>query len=302
MNLRQRIFRSLIGVLGLMILFGCGGTSPASPPVAPTSPSVAPTADVAAIQTQAAQSVFATLTASVPTATATPVATETPTCDVSTFLKESENALSKFKDTVVIAQQTPRMSLAPMLSQLQDQRRAYSQIEVPSCALSLQQAILAAMDAHNDALLKFLGQAADSVVQQGMQKADEATKTAENLIADYKAGKITAFITRTPGPTLTPSVTPTPEKVIELGEWTWYPSASGNYINVDGSIKNISDHEISSVHIFFELRDANDKLLANESTYTDLPSIGPNQSSTFKLFAERPPGLYVVKIVNVTWR
>lgn len=61
--------------LALFVLLLAACSPPAPTAIPPTS---APTIDVGAIQTQAAQNVFATQTASIPTDTATPRATNTP--------------------------------------------------------------------------------------------------------------------------------------------------------------------------------------------------------------------------------
>lgn len=60
--------RSLFISCGLLVFIGCASPTPAP----------APTVDTAALQTQVAQSIFATQTASIPTATPTPQATHTP--------------------------------------------------------------------------------------------------------------------------------------------------------------------------------------------------------------------------------
>lgn len=97
----------------------------------------------------------------------------------------------------------------------------------------------------------------------------------------------------------TSKATPASDETVELGEWTWYPD--GDYINVDGSVKNVSSKPITFVKVFFELRDDGGKLLANDSTYTDPFNIAPGASAAFKLFRARPPGLEKVGIVNITW-
>ncbi len=71
-------FLIIISVALLATLAGCGGAAPAVATSAPVATkTAAPTTDVGAIQTQAAANIFATQTASAPTATATTAATAT---------------------------------------------------------------------------------------------------------------------------------------------------------------------------------------------------------------------------------
>lgn len=125
-----------------------------------------------------------------------------------------------------------------------------------------------------------------------------ATRAAATLDAE------TSVPEETPSPAPADAPEPTPESAppVEITEWTSYPSASGDYINIDGTVKNVSsDKTISSVKIFVQLRDAAGKLLANDYTYMDLDALAPGESSTWSIFAPRPAGFEKVEIVNLAW-
>ncbi len=116
-----------------------------------------------------------------------------------------------------------------------------------------------------------------------------------------------------PTPTSTPSPTATrpayrqpasrPETVdIDIVDWTWYLSESGNYIYVDGVIKNVSARAMRLVEVHVELLDKSGRLLAVDSAYASPSSLGPGQRSNFKVMTANRQGLHFVSISNVTWR
>jgi hypothetical protein len=107
--------------------------------------------------------------------------------------------------------------------------------------------------------------------------------------------------TATPRPTATPKPTPPKGPTVDIVEWTWYRSETGNFIYVDGVVKNVSDRPVAWVELHIELRDKNKKLLATDSDYIDADRLNPGQESTFKLMTPNMPGTEWVIIKNVSW-
>jgi len=109
--------------------------------------------------------------------------------------------------------------------------------------------------------------------------------------------------TVTPAPTATPKPTPTAEgPTVDIVEWTWYESQTGNYIYVDGVVENVSDRPVSWVELYVELRDKDNKLLATDSGYIDADRLNPGQESTFKLMTRNMPGTEWVVIKSISWQ
>ncbi len=70
----------------------------------------------------------------------------------------------RFDDANALANQTPRMSLAPQIAAIQDVRRDTQAIKPPPCAAHAHEELVAAMDSVIDGYTAFLSQKSDSVV------------------------------------------------------------------------------------------------------------------------------------------
>ncbi len=101
-----------------------------------------------------------------------PAATPTPTCDAADYLKQSGELVIQFKDLNDRAGATARIALSPVVGQMQDLRRAFSKLNVPSCAQDYHDIVIKAMNDEIQAYLDFMAQKPDSAVQADFQLAD----------------------------------------------------------------------------------------------------------------------------------
>ncbi len=107
-----------------------------------------------------------------------PAATPTPTCDAADYLKQSGKLVSQFKDLSDHAGATARIALSPVVGQMQDLRRAFSKLNVPSCAQEYHDTVTKAMNEEIQAYLDVMAQKPDSAVQADFQLADLAFQQA----------------------------------------------------------------------------------------------------------------------------
>lgn len=99
-----------------------------------------------AIQTAIAQTQFPKAQSTLE-ATGEPTATPKPrvSCpdeDVSIYLDDLDNLLEEFDDTVTIAGSTARMSLAPIIQDMQSQKREARRLDRPECANYVQDLVV----------------------------------------------------------------------------------------------------------------------------------------------------------------
>lgn len=94
--------------------------------------------------------------------------TQTPDpCSASELVKYAEaieDVSRRFDDAYNLANNTSRMSLSPVIGDLQEIRRDAQDLDVPRCALDTKTNLVNYMDAIIDAFLAFLAQEPDSVV------------------------------------------------------------------------------------------------------------------------------------------
>lgn len=88
---------------------------------------------------------------------------------------------------------------------------------------------------------------------------------------------------------------------VELTDWTWYTSGSGNYVYVDGMLTNISSRPMCYVEIHIATYDEEKNLLSTDWTYVDMDYIAPGGSTTFKVMTRKPPRIEWVEITNIQW-
>lgn len=162
----------------------------------------APTSvDVQTVQTQAAQTVIARLV------TSTLAIPATLTCDPRPFLKATADTIDQFADVRKRANASPRISLSPVVGEMQDLRRQYKNSIAPACGERLQVLVVAAMDAEITTYIDFMSQQSDYVVQADMRVADLAWQEVSREMKEI------GYTLGTPRPpTLPPTIVPTPSK------------------------------------------------------------------------------------------
>ncbi len=124
----------------------------------------------------------------------------------------------RFDDAVELAQSTPRVSLAPIVSDLQAIRRDAEDIEVPDCAADAQDALIAYMDSTIDGFRAFLASEADASVNAYFDAASRHFNDyQERLDTVMGVPSATPRPTSTPGPTATSRPTATPSPTVTPG-------------------------------------------------------------------------------------
>jgi len=129
-----------------------------------------------------------------PTVTSTPKPkVECPQEEVDAYLDEIEYTLEEWDDTYLIATSTSRMSLAPIISELQKIKRDVSRIDRPECANYINDIISVAMESDVSALISFLSQDSDSVVSKKMAGAQKAWEIADAEFENFKEAPLDAY-------------------------------------------------------------------------------------------------------------
>ena len=100
----------------------------------------------------------------------------------------------------------------------------------------------------------------------------------------------------------TPAPVAPEEPRITITEWTWFDSESGDYIYVQGIIRNLSDRPMSFVEISIIMRDRSKRFLGTDKGFIDVDVLLPGQSSTWEIMASKPMGIDIVEISNIQWR
>ena len=73
---------------------------------------------------------------------------------------------------------------------------------------------------------------------------------------------------------------------IKIIDWNNRPSASGNYIYVEGSLKNIGDQIAEMVRVTVKSLDSNDKIISIDSVFAEPSSIASNKEAIFQIMVE----------------
>ena len=76
------------------------------------------------------------------------------------------------------------------------------------------------------------------------------------------------------------------EYKIKIVDWNNRPSASGNYIYVEGSLKNIGDQTAERVRVKVKSLDSNGEIVSIDDGYADPSSIAPNKEGMFQIMVE----------------
>ena len=74
-----------------------------------------------------------------------------------------------------------------------------------------------------------------------------------------------------------------PEAKLEIQDWSNRPSETGNYVYIEGIIKNIGKGNAYSVQVTAKGLDKYGNLVALEKGYTTPTSIAPDKTATFQI-------------------
>jgi hypothetical protein len=90
------------------------------------------------------------------------------------FMGEVLTLANEWDDAAKLAGSTPRGSLPPQISRLQDIRRKVQALTPPDCAKAAQTTLMDAMDKTIQAYIDFLGQKPDGTVKDDFEAASTA--------------------------------------------------------------------------------------------------------------------------------
>jgi len=73
---------------------------------------------------------------------------------------------------------------------------------------------------------------------------------------------------------------------IKMVDWNNRPSATGNYIYVEGCLENIGDQTAEMVRVNVKSLDSNDKIISIDSGFTEPSLIAPREEAIFQIMVE----------------
>jgi endonuclease YncB( thermonuclease family) len=73
---------------------------------------------------------------------------------------------------------------------------------------------------------------------------------------------------------------------IKIVDWNNRPSVTGNYVYVEGSLKNIGDQTAEMVRVTVKSLDSNEKILSIDSAFAEPSSIAPSEEAIFQIMVE----------------
>jgi hypothetical protein len=132
-------------------------------------------------------------TESIPTPTPKPIVA-CPQEEVDVYIKEYGYIMEEWDDTYKIAQSTSRMSLSSVIGDLQSIKREISRLDAPECAHYISDITGVAMESSIDALLSFLGQDSDSVVQRKLAGATTTWELVNSEFENFKNSPVDAYM------------------------------------------------------------------------------------------------------------
>jgi len=83
-----------------------------------------------------------------------------------------------------------------------------------------------------------------------------------------------------------PAGTDEKKSKIEIVDWNNRPSATGNYIYVEGCLENIVDQTAEMVRVTVNSLDSNEKIISIDSAFAEPSSIAPNKEAIFQIMVE----------------
>lgn len=87
-----------------------------------------------------------------------------------------------------------------------------------------------------------------------------------------------------------------PEYSLELIDWHWNQSESGNYIRVEGIIKNISEYRMEYVQAVATLLTKDGEFITSDNSYIEYTTLMPQQTSPFSVLMNYNPLVHTVRI------
>jgi len=116
-----------------------------------------------------------------------------PDSEVKTYLKELDLLLEEFDDTTKVAESTSRIGLAPVMANMQSQKRSIRRLVAPDCAKYLTDLVVVAVETHIDAFLSFMSQQSDTSVSRKITAAKKVRTTVDEQVETFRKNPIAAY-------------------------------------------------------------------------------------------------------------
>lgn len=110
-------------------------------------------------------------------------------CDIETYQEMVKPQIDKWQDAYQIANQTPRVSLASEIANLQEIKRDTESLEISECTIELHANLVQSMDFTIQGFLAFLGQDTDENVNYYFRQSDYYLEQYTKAIDEIKNPK-----------------------------------------------------------------------------------------------------------------
>lgn len=84
---------------------------------------------------------------------------------------------------------------------------------------------------------------------------------------------------------------PQPTYMLEILSWRWSRSGSGNYVKIEGEVKNICGRSLRSVEALVSFYDNNGTFITSGSSFIEFNPILPGQKSPFSVLERYNPAM-----------
>lgn len=205
------------------------------------------------------------------------------------YLTQASKIYSKFMEKYMLANSTPRMSLTPVIIEMQNLKIEYNEIETPKKYEDLKEAkelCVEGMEKVIQGFIAFQSQKNDDEVTSCFQVAESRFDDMEKLLENYEDGSLFInsrykFFANQSSETI--DITP------KLQLLDYSQKREYDYIIVEGQVKNISSEKLENVEAVVEYYDENDNFIKEDSALIEYNPILPGQTSSFKVMGTDNP-------------
>jgi len=218
------------------------------------------------------------------------------------YLTQASKKYSNFMEKYMLANSTPRMSLTPVITEMQNLKIEYSEIETPKKYEDLEKAkelCIEGMEKVIQGFIAFQSQSSDNEVTSCFQVAESRFDDMEKLLENYEDGSLFVnsrykFFANQSSETI--DTTP------KLQLLDYDSKREYDYIIVEGQVKNISSEKLENVEAIVEYYDENNSFIKEDSALIKYNPILPDQTSTFKVMGTDNPEIdnYKVSFKDLT--
>ena len=206
------------------------------------------------------------------------------------YLSQSSKPYSNFMEKYMLANSTPRMSLTPIITEMQNYKIEFNEIETPKKNDELGEAkelCIQGMDYIIQGFIAFQSQEDDNEVTSYFQVAENRFDDMEAILINFENSNL--FIESR----FKYSVVNQPNEVIDttpkLQLLDYNNDREYDYIVIEGQVKNISDEALENVEAVVEFFDKNDNFIKSDSALIEYNPILSEQTSPFKVITTDNP-------------